>query len=173
MQSAVRRRSNPYPVAGTSQYYLLPLLRIASSSRIIGTPRNDPTLHLVSLLINYQPCHCTTVIAIRLPAEKQSFSCSRNFQILSVTIVTDCFVISFLAMTLYLYCLLPKLNPMQKSTNSNFCMFHVERYLPRYIKRMLTSDGETPLILPACPMLDGLIFVSFCLASVDIDNNSV
>ena len=46
-------------------------------------------------------------------------------------------------------------------------------YLPRYNRSILTSDGETPLILPACPIVTGFILDNFCLPSVEIDNSSV
>jgi hypothetical protein len=45
-------------------------------------------------------------------------------------------------------------------------------YLPRYINKILISEGETPLILPAWPILTGLIFSNFCLPSVEIETNS-
>lgn len=54
-------------------------------------------------------------------------------------------------------------------------MFHVEQfyYLPNNIRSILMSAGDTPGILDACPIVAGLIFASFSLASVDNASFSV
>lgn len=48
-------------------------------------------------------------------------------------------------------------------------LFHVEHYLPIYIKSTLTSEGETPLIREASPIVSGILLFNFCLASVESD----
>ena len=50
-------------------------------------------------------------------------------------------------------------------------MFHVEHllYRPKRISKTEMSLGDTPGILLAWAMVSGLIFVSFCRASVDSD----
>jgi len=40
------------------------------------------------------------------------------------------------------------------------------------MKRIDTSEVETPLILEACPIVPGLILASFCLPSVEIEASS-
>ncbi len=53
----------------------------------------------------------------------------------------------------------------------SFGLFHVEHlaYLPKCMSRTDTSDGETPLILDAWPMVFGRIFDSFSRASAETD----
>ena len=44
-----------------------------------------------------------------------------------------------------------------------FSMFHVKHffYLPNKINKTLMSEGDTPVIRDACPIVFGLIFVNF------------
>ena len=50
-------------------------------------------------------------------------------------------------------------------------VFHVKHsfYLPKYTINTEISEGDTPLILDACPIVFGFIFESFSLASDDND----
>ena len=45
--------------------------------------------------------------------------------------------------------------------------FHVEHYRPIYTRRILISEGVTPLILEACPIEEGAIALSFSFDSED------
>lgn len=40
-------------------------------------------------------------------------------------------------------------------------------YLPKYISNTDTSEGETPEIRDACPMVRGAYLISFCLHSIE------
>jgi len=73
-----------------------------------------------------------------------------------------------------------KTNRYKNKTNTN--MFHVEHtyiylystyYLPKQTNNTLISEGETPLIRAACPIVLGFILPNFCVASVESEPNLV
>ena len=45
-------------------------------------------------------------------------------------------------------------------------------YLPKWTSNTEISEAETPLIRDACPIDSGLILLSFCLPSAEIDFSS-
>lgn len=48
-------------------------------------------------------------------------------------------------------------------------MFHVKHYLLSKTRRTEISEGETPEIREACPIVRGFILDNFCLASEERD----